>query len=369
MYERLPPMRILHVITPSRVSGAELMLLRIAREQQHRGDTPSIVSKPLAGFATRARREGLNVVEAPISGKLNFSAARVLVEIMRESEPDIVHTHLSTATLWGVVAAKRAGLPCVAMMQAANSVFPYSRAPAIIAVSEAVKRHLIAHGVDSDRVSTVHNSIDPAPWQVSINVDALRTELCLPKDALCVGTLAHLTPRKGHRDLLDAIPSILKAAPSAYFLWAGNGVLESDLRAKVHSMGLQDRVRFLGYRQDAPMLHRLFDLFVLPSYVEGLPLVLLEAMACGKPCVATRVAGSPELVEDETTGILVDAGDFRGLASAISRLLCDPGLRESMGGAGRKRVMAEFSLEESVSKMRLVYEREMEHQRRLAPAV
>src|ERR1044071_3810700 len=222
-------MRILHVITPAVVSGAELMLLRIAKEQLRTGDECLIVTKPLAAYLERAEADGIDAVGAPISGKLNFKAAATIAGFIREFKPDIVHTHLSTATLWGAKAAKREHVPCIAMMQAANSVFVYNKAPAVMAVSEAVKRHLIENGVEAGKISTVHNSIDPEPFAEPMDVGYLREELKLPDDALLVGTLAHLAPRKGHKDLLTAIPSILQSAPNAHFLWAGKGVLEQEL--------------------------------------------------------------------------------------------------------------------------------------------
>jgi glycosyltransferase involved in cell wall biosynthesis len=217
----------------------------------------------------------------------------------------------------------------------------------------------------------VHNSIDPAPFAEPMDISYLREELNLPDNALFVGTLAHLAPRKGHKDLLAAIPSILKSVPNACFLWAGRGVLEDELKSQVNDMGLADNVRFLGYRKDAPALHRLFDVFVLPSYIEGLPLVLLEAMACAKPCVATNVAGSPELVvappelgaggHDET-GFLVNPRDPGALAHALATLLLDENLRRQMGQAGRRRVEQHFTLADAVKKLRTVYHKEIERQ-------
>src|SRR5207248_6954850 len=128
---------------------------------------------------------------------------------------------------------------------------------------------------------------------------------------------------KGHRYLLDAAPQILDACPSTTFVIVGRGDREAELRAQATRLGLHGRMRFLGFREDAGELMSLFDVFALPSLSERLSIALLEAMAAGRPVVATNVGGNPELVTAGETGLLVPAGDARSLAAAIAGLLND----------------------------------------------
>ncbi len=352
-------MRVLYVITPSRYSGTEQILLRVAELQQRTGDTVRVLSKPLAPFEAAARDRGVEMVAAPIGGKLNLMASHCIAGHIAQFRPDVVCTYHSTGTLWGVRAAAARGVPAVAMMQAANTPWPYNRAPAATGCAEFVRRHLIEHGMPPERVHTIRNGIDPSAYLDDGDRDAIRSELGLRPDEVAVGTLAHFTPRKAHSDLLQAAALLVPEMPNIRLLWAGEGPLEADLRKSVDRLGLTGHVSFLGFRPDAPRLHRAFDILALPSLNEGLPLVLLEAMASCRPCVATAVAGSPEIVVEGDVGFLVPPREPTAMAAALGRLARDSDLRDRMGRAGRARVMAEFTLAEMVERTRAVLEAEI----------
>lgn len=352
-------MRILYVITPSRLSGAERMLLRMALGQQRMGDTVRVLSRPLRAFERAAAEASVEMVCDSIGGKLNFGAVSRIAGHIRAFGAQVVITFHSTGTLWGVRAARSARVPCVAVMQAANTRWPYTTAPAAIGCAEFVRAHLVVGGMPPDRVYAVPNSIDPTPYLDHADRAAVRTDLGLANSDLAVGTLAHFTPRKAHSDLLEAAALVVRSVPNLVLLWAGEGPLEGALKAQASRMGLADRVRFLGFRSDAPRLHRAFDIFALPSLLEGLPLAVLEAMASARPCVVTAVSGNPELVEDGVTGFLVPPRDPEAMAQALLKLAGDPALRAAMGAAGRRRIMDRFTLDATVRLMRQVLEREV----------
>ncbi len=355
-------MRILYVITPSRLSGAERMVLRMAQAQQRMGDSVSILTKPQPEFEAAASDAGVEATSAPIHGKLNFAAPRRIAGHIRRAGADVALTVHSTATLWGIKGAAIAGVPCLAYMQAANTRWPYNRAPAAIGCAEFVRQHLIAGGMPADRVYSVPNGIDAEPYLDDSDRASIRNELGLSESDIAVGTLAHFTPRKAHADLLKAASIAVRTAPNLVFLWAGEGPLEGALRTQAASMGLADRVRFLGFRSDAPRLHQAFDIFCLPSLLEGLPLSVLEAMASARPCVVTAVSGNPEIVADGVTGYLVPPRDPERLARAIEALANDAAARATMGQAGRRRVLESFTLDTAVRRMRDVIEREIVRQ-------
>lgn len=338
------------------------MVLRMARTQQLLGDTVTVLSKPLPAFADAAAEHGVPFVAARIGGKLNLAAMARIAARIRAFEPDVVCPVHSTATLWSVRAARFARVPCVAIMQAANTPWPYNKAPATVGCAEFVRQHLIRSGMPPDRAYAVPNGIDPAAYLDVEDRASARAELGLNDEDIAVGTLAHFTPRKAHRDLLDAASSLVPRYPGMRFLWAGEGSLEGPLKEDVARRELTANVRFLGFRRDAPRLHQAFDIVVLPSLNEGLPLVLLEAMASARPCVATAVAGSPELVVDGVTGFLVPPQAPHQLADAIGKLAADPERRQAMGAAGRQRVMERFSLQTTVNQLRAILASEIRRQ-------
>ena len=171
-------------------------------------------------------------------------------------------------------------------------------------------------------------------------------------------TVGRFSEQKGHRYLLAAIPDVLARHPATYFLWAGEGDLEADLRAEARRLGLEGQVRFLGRRDDVPHLLAAADPFVLPSLFEGLPLAVLEAMAARLPVVGTRVCGTSEAVQDGVTGRLVPPEDAAALTAAIVQVLDAPDLAARWGAAGRARVAHEFNAARMVGEVVAVYEEE-----------
>lgn len=198
----------------------------------------------------------------------------------------------------------------------------------------ANKIDLIYNGIKSDNFA----EISPEGRAAAL------ASLQLAPDSLIVGTLARLEPSKGVVDLLAAVSKLKKCWPNLTTLIAGVGSQRAALEQETLRLGLTDHVRFLSYVPDAREFYGLLDIFVLPSYWEAFGLVATEAMAMGKPVVATRVGGLPEVVSDEETGLIVPMGDPSALATAIKRLLDDKHLREQMGAAGRNRVKTVFSI-------------------------
>lgn len=333
-------MRVLHVITPSRVSGAELLLLRLVRAQAPLGIEARVVCKPHAGFLERAAREGVGCTALPISGKLNPRAVLALGGAIRGWRPDLVVTHLSSATWWGSIAARLQKTPSLAMVHGFTGARWYRKADRLVCVSRAVADHMIEQGIPADRLVVVHNGIDPAPY-----LSAEPADLPVPAGAFVVGTVAHLSPKKGFAELATAAALV----PGAHFVVAGEGPMRPYL-GRVAS-ALQGRLHLLGWRDDVPALMRRIDAYCLPSLREPFGLVLLEAMAAGRPVVAFRSGGAPEVVADGETGLLVPAGDVEALAAAIRRLAEDSELRERLGAAGQARMLGRFTLERQAARL------------------
>jgi glycosyltransferase involved in cell wall biosynthesis len=200
-----------------------------------------------------------------------------------------------------------------------------------------------------EKVQVIHNgvSLDCLTLPTSQMPDAMPVK----SDQPFVLTVARLDPQKGLAYLLSAATCV----PGAMFLVAGDGPERGALEAESRRLGLAERVRFLGHREDVPALLRRCDVFVLPSLFEGLPVSVLEAMGAAKPVVATAISGTDEAVVHGETGFLVAAGDPVALAEAIRQLLADPGLARRFGMAGRARVERQFSSETMADRVSEMY--------------
>jgi glycosyltransferase involved in cell wall biosynthesis len=221
-----------------------------------------------------------------------------------------------------------------------------------LAVSSEVKERLCKDlRIPDLKVRVVHNGIRLTPFNGPANA-ALRNTLTDGRDRPLVFTPARLHAQKGHAYLLQAATLV----PDAIFVLAGDGPERKPLEELCLRLGLEARVRFLGHREDIPQLLATCDLFVLPSLYEGLPVSVLEAMASGKPVVATAVGGTDEVVVHGSTGMLVPPMNVTALAAAIGAILSDQTLAARFGEAGRKRVKQTFSAEAMVRGVSEVYD-------------
>ncbi len=289
-----------------------------------------------------------------------------LVALLRREHIDLIHAHLPVAGIWARVAARLAGGPRVVYTE--HNV-PQRYAPitrilnrrtyrmndVVIAVSDEVRRGIQPYANGRPRIVTIQNAVDAeALGAMEVDPAAIRREFDFPPDALLVTTVGNLTPKKGHTFLLEAAARIASRHPCARFLIVGQGPLADSLRAEAARLKLNGTVAFAGFRADAVRLMAASDLFVLSSLFEGLPVTLLEAMALGKPTVVTRVGGIPE-VTDESSSVLVEAGDPDALTVAIDALLKAPARRDQMGETARARARARYRVPQMVSAIEQIY--------------
>lgn len=213
-----------------------------------------------------------------------------------------------------------------------------------IAVGHQMKREMLEHyrWLEAAHIEVIHIGKDTQLFHTE-RCDDLRGELGLRKDALLVGVTSQLEAKKGHAVLFEALARL--GGDQLHLAVVGRGSHRNELERKARALDLADRIHFLGFRRDVPRLLRCFDVFALPSFSEGFPNSLVEAMATGLPCISTNVACVSEIVDHDRNGLLVQAGDAERLASALARLLDDAALRRSLGDEARATVEARFSLE------------------------
>ena len=351
------------------VGGAEEMVLNLVRRLPGRYE-PAVVCIHHAGpIGEEIARTG---VRFEVLG-LNPGIARPLdVLKLRDSlyriQPTIVHTFLLTGSLYGRFAAMMAGVPVVIGTEVniyANKRPGHARVEkwlmqgtdTVIASAASVKDFYIRQvAADPAKVDVIYNAVDWSQLETTMGRDAFRDAMGVPRDVVLAGIIARLTEQKAHRVLFEALaqhPGLLHL----HLLVIGDGELRDELRQRVATLGLTSRVHFAGARRDLGNILAAVDLFTMPSLWEGLPLSLVLAMGAGLPVVATRVAGIPEVVQDNVSGLLVAPGNSGELAEALTRLVTDANLRRSLGDHARAFVLPRFGVDQYVSSITGLYDR------------
>ena len=351
-------MKIIQVITPSRVSGAELIVLALCRGLAAHGHTVWLVTKAGSPLIPVAEEAGIHTVPMAIGGKGNIVAPGRIARFAREQGAELIHTHLSTASQWGTLAGRLAGIPAVATVHALNTRWSYHFAHRLVAVSEAVKQHLVGQGVSAERIEVVYNGLDLHRFTPTANLADAKRNVGIAPAAPVIGVIAHLSKKKGHAWLLTSVARLLPSFPGLRVLLLGTGPEREALATHAARLGFGNQVIFAGYQPDVVPWIAAMDVLVLPPIAkEGLGCVLLEAGAMEKPVIASRIGGTSEVVAQDETGLLVPVGDVSALAEALALLLRDPDLRRRMGQAARRRALTLFSEEEMIANYERVYAR------------
>jgi glycosyltransferase involved in cell wall biosynthesis len=325
-----------------------------------------------------ARVDGVRIIHLPslvrrISPLYDMRALYDLVRIIRSERPDVVHTHTSKAGILGRLAAKIAKVPII-VHTAHGHVFFGHFGPVLSKIFLWIER-LIAPLTDRvvaltageskdytdldlyprEKLVKIHSGVDVDKFkQVAVGAVEKKRSLGLEQKGPVVGFIGWLLPIKGPMHLLKAMENIWQDHEDANLVFIGKGDLDVDLRAEALKASANGRVNFLGWRSDIDEIMPVFDIFVLPSLNEGMGRVLVEAMAAGKPIVASNVGGIPDLVQHGHNGLLVPPGDEKALAAAIRQLIDDPDKAKMMGQRGRQRCH-QFSIDAMVEKIDQLY--------------
>jgi glycosyltransferase involved in cell wall biosynthesis len=384
--DRDGPIRVLHVITRMIVGGAQentlLTVEGLDRLDRYEVTLVSGVDEGREGELLSRARETTRLIVVPelardISPLADLKAFVSLYRIIRSGGYHIVHTHSSKAGVLGRVAAKLAGTPVI--VHTLHSLVFHDYQPRLvnrlwwsvkklcapltdhyISVADALSEKAIAARIArSEKFSTIYSGME-LDWylEASVDPDGVRAELGIPREAPVVGKIARLFPLKGHEELLGAAPAIVDRHPDVRFLLVGDGILTEHVQERAAELGIRDNFVFAGLvpRERIPEMIGAMDVLVHTSLREGLARVLPQALAMQVPCVSVDLDGAPEVVIPGETGYLVRPGDSRALADAVSRLLEDPGLRDRMGAAGRRRIDPAFRAETMVAEIAEVYE-------------
>lgn len=365
---------ILHIITRLDVGGSSentiLSVTRMPSEEFSCGLVSGRTTEQLPGIARCIAERNIKwaVVSAlrrEIHPLRDLCALRALRRLIREGRPEIVHTHTSKAGFLARLAARLEHVPHIVHTPHGH-VFGGYFSPAATRVFIGLER-LAARWTDrivtlTDAEAEQHLTLGIGrPGQfitIASGVDldniASTSPVHLAPQGFVIGTVGRLTSIKGHQHLIDAVPEILRRCPTAHVVLVGDGELRQVLAERTRRLGVDSRVIFTGYREDIPALIAGMDVFVLPSLNEGMGRVLVMAMALGKPIVASRVGGVPELLGQGEAGLLVPPADPQALADAICKLLSDPVRAKTLGAAGRRRAPA-YSADAMVQSLARLY--------------
>jgi glycosyltransferase involved in cell wall biosynthesis len=367
--ERDARVRVLWLIKGLGPGGAERLLVEMARFiDRDRFDVEVAYLLPWKDqLVAGLEDQGIEVTCLDVPNPYLMTWIPRLRRFLSSGRFDVVHAHLPLAAIGARFADRTVGIPRPQMVYTEHNMWgqyhPLSKLvnaatfganDAAIAVSRSVqgsagprarrRLQVIPNGVDIEHIR-----------EQALSRPEARAELGIPPDALVVGTVGGITPKKGHVFLVEAAALVRQQLPDIRYVFVGLRIETAAIEARAEQLGLGDAITFAGYRPDAPRLVRAFDVFCMPSLFEGMPLSLIEAMSLGVPAVVTDVGGIPEVATTEVDALMVPAKDPEALAGALLRVLTDPDLASRLG-AHAADAAEHFRIEEMVRSTEAVYE-------------
>lgn len=343
-------LRVLEAITPSRIGGAEVCVVDFCRRLPQMGAEVTLFCPKGRPFVDYARSRGVESVNWKTCGKLDPITVIRLARLIRSRNIDVIHTHLSTASLLGAFAARLVHIRSVAHVHGLNSATCFRYSDRVIAVSEAAKQFLCAQGLNEAKMRVVHNGVDltrfsPVPQDVASN------RLGWDPQQFTFGVFGRLSPEKGQATAIEAAFLLKQQGVDARLVLVGAGNDREDLERSAAALGIADSVAFAGFVEDVREMMSACDAVVVPSRREGFGLAAVEAMALERPVVASNVGGLPEIVIPGETGTLFAPGDPNSVAQALHALASDRSAAGSMGKRGRARVEECFDQKKQFEKV------------------
>jgi glycosyltransferase involved in cell wall biosynthesis len=375
---------VLHIQKVAGIAGSENHLLTLLPRLREYGYQPTMLvladrnDRP-SPFVESMRTAGISTDVMMMLGDVDPLLVLRLARLMKRRGYPIVHTHLFHADIYGTLGGRLAGIRNIVSTKHGFNPWRYKRGYAlldrtagyfqqrVITISGALGRWLVrVERLPTEKIRVVHYAIDANQFcdGISSSHDRL-ANIATP----IVGTVSRLIHQKGVHILIQAFADCLRRHGDCSLIIVGDGPVRSKLERQASNLDISGRVHFLGYvaHPELSSVIREFDVFALPTFGEGFGLVLLEAMCCGKPIVASEVMSIPEIVLDGKTGILVPPNDMSSLSDALLKLIQDERLGQQFGTAGRERVEQKFTVERMVQGTIEVYEDMLRYADPLAP--
>ena len=351
------PLRITYILPQLDVGGSETHIVRLADQMRKRGHDARLLCVFQEGrLGSWARQLGIPL-EALEQKKWRLPALLGIYHWLKKNPADIVHTYLFGLHLFAGLPARLAGVPVVVSsrrgvdlsqpekirwLEMAGNFF----SDRVVACADAVRDWVLKReNINPSKVLTLYNGVDLSTFSPEQSGRAIRAEFGIPDAVPLVGTVANFSDMKGYPDLIDAAALILKQRPECRFLFVGAGPLETEMRNKAERLTGRGKIFFAGSRRDVPQLLAAMNIFAFCSYWEGVPNVVIEAMAMARPVVSTPAGGVPEVITDGVNGLIVPMRAPQLMAQAILTLMENPDKAQAFGMAARRTIETRFSLE------------------------
>jgi glycosyltransferase involved in cell wall biosynthesis len=358
------PRTVLHLISRLSVGGVENQLRLVCAHYDRTRIIPLVCCIREKGQIGREiERQGTEVLALGRKDVHGFSPSLVLEiwRLLKGRDIRILRTHQYEAGLYGRLAGLWAGTPVV--IPSFHNIYrkrkPHRErinrilgmfSSRIVAVSECVKSEIVGYDrIPAGKVRVIYNGIDPAEFQGQVRTDEVKAALGLAPHCRILGTMGRMKTQKGQAFLLEAFAGLRRRMDDLRLLIVGDGPLRPDLEQRAKDLGIDKEVRFAGSRRDIYPFLSIMDLFVLPSLWEGMGTAIVEAMAAGRPVVASDIPPLREIIPSSELGLLVPPGDAKALERAVEQLLKEKGRSERMGKLAREYAESTFSIQGVVS--------------------
>jgi glycosyltransferase involved in cell wall biosynthesis len=354
--------KVCYVVPDLGYGGAQKQLCDLVSNLSRAEFEPSLINLHQEFTSDQLRQLGVRVVDLEYRGRRNFTKVFQLNRILVSERPDVLHCFLTSGNFYGLLGSVGAGVRVrIAGERSFGTRFRGLRRavyPRTLALADAVVTNSRRNQewlertflLPQHKVRVIHNGCRPPVPAATSTLQMKRRALGIQPHQFVIATLTHLTPEKDVGCLVRAAARLDRGGLDFRVLVAGEGPQLETIRETIRAHRLEARIWLAGLlpHDEALLIAQLCDAFVLTSRYEGMPNALMEAMAYGRPCVASNVGGIPELIEPGHSGLHFEPGDDEALASHLTRLAGDPGLREQLGENARRRVTAEFSVAKMV---------------------
>lgn len=358
-------MKILHINTEKTWRGGEQQTFNLLHGLKKRKISSHLVCQPDSPMAEKAVKAGIETFPIAMHGEVDPLACFQVKTLIKSYKYNIIHSHTSHAHTLAFFSSFGRKVNRLVTRRVDFSIYRHSflklsgikyryMSDFYVAISRKIKEVLMEDGIPKERIFVVHSGINTKRFEDSTR-EHLISEFDIKSNEQVVINVAHLAGHKGQKYLVKAIPDVLAELPSVRFFIVGGGELKEELKVLAESLGLGEKLIFTGFRQDVGAFYNIADLFVMSSVQEGLGTAVLDALALGKPVVATKSGGIPEIIQDGETGLMVPPADPKTLSKRIIQMLTDNELANRVAKKGQIMVNEKFTVSAMVDKNIDVY--------------
>ncbi len=370
---------ITHIVGGGDRGGAKTHILSLLKNMDPQSFRVSLICLNDGPLAEEARMQGFPVQVFSMVNNLDMAVIFRIASYLKQQQPDLVHTHGVRANFCGRTGARLAGMKHIVTTIHSRVSMDYPTqwgnwffslvdrlsspmAEHLICVSHQLKMYLVQQGIPAHKMSVIHNGIDAVPFRRFSAEDAaeIRAEWNIQPHQKVIGAVGRLVPIKGYDVFLKAAQKVKDRFPEAVFMIVGEGPCLDSLQELARKLKIHEQVLFTGFQENIPAFFSMMDVFVISSFTEGGPIVLLEAMAAGVPAIATRVGGVPEVLVDQKNGFMVEPHNPESLAERIMRLLEDTDLARRFQLEAQLTLDREYTVEIVTEKTQNLYRQLLE---------